>query len=98
MKLENKPILEKGTVVYIPINIDNIKKVNYDQQEILKFQDNSKNVSFTHTHIDFEMVRDLGDPTNDWFPFVYYNWVNQNRYSQYFCFMNVEKLGYKLHY
>ena len=44
------------------------------------------------------MVRDLGDPTNDWFPFVYYNWVNQNRYNQYFCFMNVEKLGYKLHY
>jgi hypothetical protein len=30
LKLENKPILEKGTVVYIPINIDNIKKINYD--------------------------------------------------------------------
>lgn len=46
------------------------------------------------------MVRDLGDIASDWFPFILYNNVCENRYETFLCMINVEKLNdyHKLDY
>jgi hypothetical protein len=47
-------------------------------KEILKkFEDNTKFKLGSSTQLDFEMVRDLGDPSSDYFPYIYYDWVQK---------------------
>jgi hypothetical protein len=62
-------------------------------------------VSLIHsgTDIVFEMVRDLGEPTNNFLPFIYNEWLdylktNGDCFEHYLCFMNVEGLKNSLMY
>ena len=41
------------------------------------------------------MVRDLGEPTNQFIPFIYnewidYSYVNGDQFENYFCFLDIE--------
>ena len=41
----------------------------------------------------FELTRDLADPTKDYFPFLYYQKIDVQKFEIYFCFLNVEASG-----
>ncbi len=38
----------------------------------------------------FELIRDLADPTKDYFPFLYYQYVDYEKFEIFLCFMNIE--------
>ena len=47
------------------------------------------------TQIEFEQVRDLGEPINKWMPFVFYNRrIKYGDYETYLCFMNIEEINW----
>ena len=41
----------------------------------------------------FEITRDFADPTLDYFPFIFYQNVDYEKFEIYFCFLNVEEAG-----
>jgi hypothetical protein len=41
----------------------------------------------------FEVSRDFADPTSDWFPFLFYEKIEKEKFDVYFCFINVESAG-----
>ena len=45
------------------------------------------------TWINFEYLKDFGDPIEDWLPFYYQNWIDDYQFKSYLCFLNVEMLG-----
>ena len=42
---------------------------------LIRNQSNGKNVNGCYTDIVFEMVRDLGDPTSKWLPFIFHQFI-----------------------
>ena len=43
---------------------------------IKKYESSSKNQAYSANDIEFEMLRDINEPTKDWFPFIFHNWVS----------------------
>jgi hypothetical protein len=41
----------------------------------------------------FELIRDMADPTKDYFPFLFYQKVAEKMFEIYFCFIGVEDSG-----
>ena len=71
-----KPLINDDSTIYIPMEIDNIIKETYDETSILKYVNfESKYYVGSSNWFYFEFVRDLGDPANDWLPFIYHNWI-----------------------
>ena len=66
-----KPLIEYDrTIVYIPISINDFKAKKYNLKTLLSFEKELKGLNFTSTSVEFEMVRDYADPTNDFFPMI----------------------------
>lgn len=92
-------ILDEGTTIFIPMELDNIVKTFYSNQEILKYERNSQSLlgSFTSNLLEFETIRDFKDPTSQWLPFIFHHNVAEGRFELYMCFLNIEniQLNYK---
>jgi hypothetical protein len=43
---------------------------------ITKYGSSSKNQAYSANDIEFEILRDINEPTKDWFPFIFHNWVS----------------------
>ena len=80
--MKNKDIIEP-----IPFNYDNEKFKDYLWHGYEKW------INSSYYELVFELTRDLADPTFDYFPFLYFEKVNEMRFEIYLCFMNVEKAG-----
>jgi hypothetical protein len=98
MALQKKPLIEKGRNIYVPINLNKIAHTTYDESSILKFHGFDKYINFTRNEIQFEIFRDLGDPANKYFPFVFHHQVGNDQknklgiFEHYLCFMEVDEL------
>jgi len=40
--------------------------------------------------MEFEIIRDLSDPTCKYLPFIFHHNVNEGRFELYLCFFNIE--------
>ena len=88
-------LINAGTDIYIPLEINNIIKEKYIFKNILRYVNGEKRALCSSTHLVFEYIKDFGDPIEDWFPFLYQNWVSTEQYETFFCFFNVEYLAAK---
>ena len=77
MAVQNKPLLKKGSTIFIPNDLKNITFDKFDDKTILQYENRTKIINWTSNEIDFETVRDLGDPVSDFIPFVFHNWVTK---------------------
>ena len=92
-------MINPDTKIYVPVQINNIIECKFD--ELNDYCDNSKFNIKMGTDIIFETVRDLGEPINDFLPFIYNQWVNNtidsgDCFDHYFCFFNVEAFKVRL--
>jgi hypothetical protein len=68
-------ILNKDRPIFIPINLKYIIKDKFKDNRIQKYESHSKYSTYTSNEIEFEILRDLNEPTNDFLPFIFHNWV-----------------------
>jgi hypothetical protein len=71
LAIQKKPLIDYGRNIFIPINLNNITHITYNESLILSFHGFDKYINFTKNEIQFEIFRDLGDPTNKFFPFFF---------------------------
>ncbi len=95
----NSILVNNDTKIYVPVQINNIIECKFD--EIKNYCEVSKFNIKMGTDIIFETVRDLGEPINDFFPFIYNQWVNNacdsgDCFDHYICFFNVEAFKERL--
>ena len=64
--------MEKECIIFLMKDINNIWKEYFSEELLIRNQNNGKNVNGCYTDIVFEMVRDLGDPTLKWLPFIFH--------------------------
>ena len=73
-----------------------MKNNNFEEKNRDILQDECSNDKFnngTSNEYVFEMIRDFADPTKNYFPFLFYELIDKNKFDVYFCFMNVEAAG-----
>ena len=51
MALQKKPLIENGRNIYIPLHLNNITQITYDEASILKFHGFDKYINFTKNEI-----------------------------------------------
>lgn len=67
-------MIEKNVTIFIPYQLKKIKREIYNEKTLLLYENRSKIINWTSNEVDFETVRDLGDPTSQWFPFIFHDW------------------------
>ena len=80
------------------MQLQNVFKEVFNEKILENYIGRSRDL-LTSTFIDFEQVRDLGEPINKWIPFVFRNRrIKYIDYEAYLCFMNIEdiNLNYQL--
>lgn len=77
MTIHHKSLIKKGSVIFIPNDLKNITSERYDEKTILQYENRNKIINWTSNEINFESVRDLGDPVSDFFPFIFHNWITK---------------------
>ena len=91
---QNKCLIEIGTVIFIPMELDNIIKDTYYEKHFYKYVGETKTTQRTSTDIQFELVRDLNQPLNSYFPFIFNNKYNNVRgFDHFLCFINIDKVA-----
>jgi hypothetical protein len=61
MILSDEPLIKDESVIYIPLEINNFIKEKYNSKDLLKYVGKNKLLG-SSTYINFELVRDFGDP------------------------------------
>ena len=72
---DNQTLICSESDIYIPLEINNIIKEKYIFKNLLKYIGREKTVVASSTSMNFEYIKDFGDPIEDWIPFLYQNWV-----------------------
>ena len=61
MILSDETLIKDESVIYIPLEINNFIKEKYNSKDLLKYVGKNKLLG-SSTYINFELVRDFGDP------------------------------------
>ena len=61
--------------IYIPLELNNILKEQYIFENLVNYVGDQKIFNGSSTWLNFEYLKDFGDPIEDWLPFYYQNWV-----------------------
>jgi hypothetical protein len=52
--------------------VDSIQSVTFNHDKIKEYCSYDKEINFSSNELVFELTRDIADPTNDFFPFLFY--------------------------
>ena len=52
--------------------VDQIQSVPFNHEKIEEYRTEDKYVNGSSNELVFELTRDIADPTNDFFPFIFY--------------------------
>ena len=81
------------------MELDNIIKEKFNEENIIKYSGMQKVTSLASNYLQFEIIRDLNSPCNQYFPFMFSNKINKlQRFEDYLCFINIEKIFDQLSY
>lgn len=69
--VNKKCLIESGTIVFIPMELNNIIKQRFDDKSIVKYLGSHQFTLRSSTGMCFETVSDLGSPVSQWFPYIY---------------------------
>ena len=76
------------------MQLQNIFKETYSENILDNYIGSHIDSLISSTQIEFEQVRDLGEPINKWIPFIFYNRIIKDyNYDAYLCFMNIEDIN-----
>ena len=70
-----------------------LNKDKIDTEKIKEYCTWDKFLNCSSNELVFELTRDIADPTNDFFPFLFYQKVDRYKFEIFLCFMNVELAG-----
>ncbi len=73
---ENKNLLGKGTNIFIQKSIEKIDAVSFDNEILKEYCKNDKVMNGNSNELVFESIRDLQDPTKEYFPFLFYSKID----------------------
>ena len=96
--LDQKPLIELDSTIYISYKINEFIKIKYNPGEILKFESKLKIASCTTNDYNFETVKDQADPTSSFVPFIFHSLEQKNEFELYFCFLNIDTMFKDLQY
>ena len=91
--LKKENLVEEGTNIYILEKLDKIYKIQFTHEKIKEFCGNDKENNGLGNEFVFELIRDSADPTQNIFPFLFYQKIDISKFEIYFCFINVEDVG-----
>ncbi len=83
-------LIKEDSNIFIMKTIDKIEAVSFNHEKIKQYCDYGKYINSSSNEIVFELTRDLADPTKDYFPFLFYSKVDNEKFEIFLCFMNVE--------
>jgi hypothetical protein len=62
MILSDEALVKDECIIYVPLEINNFIKEKYNSKNLLKYIGLNKKSLRSSTFINFELVRDFGDP------------------------------------
>ena len=72
-----------------------IKMINYNREEIEKYQDNAKLTSLSAYNMVFEMIHDFSNPIDEFIPFLFTHRISNEgeepRFDNYFVVLNLRE-------
>ncbi len=86
-------LIKEDTNIFIMKSIDSIETLPFNHEKIEQYCGDDKEINLSSNELVFELTRDLADPTKDYFPFLFYQRVDENKFEIFLCFMNVENTG-----
>lgn len=86
----SKCLVEKGTTIFIPKNLNEIVKTVYDEDEILQYHGNSVKPLGLSNYMGFETIKDLNDPHQNYLPFMFNQKVDEDKFEPYFCVLDID--------
>ena len=92
--MNDEALLSEKSTVFIPVNLDKIEICKFSEANLVHFHGLEKYTNGTSNELAFETVTDFADPASDYAFFVYHNHVDKYKFEHYFCWINIDQIGY----